>query len=172
MPCELSNSGTTIASKILRWILDWRGTGSNCGMCEFLSLWRATISFHQDTGSEIGGGISECALWTSCVLEVTSKLHVVASHRWVPAANPASDFATGHCSQRRYLARSNLWLSAPRIQIFKTSLFIFLLENIVGKGFSVHVGSFWFNAYFILFNVYFILKKTKCLSCELFLLEL
>lgn len=82
-------------------------------MCEFLSLWRATISFHHDMGSEMGGGISECALWTSRVLEVTAKLDVAASQRWVPAANPTTDLpttdlATGHCSQRRYLARSNL----------------------------------------------------------------
>jgi len=63
-------------------------------------------------GSEMGGGISKCALWTSCVLEVTSKtnniMDVVASHRWVPAASPAPDLAADHHSQRQYLARSNL----------------------------------------------------------------
>ena len=56
-------------------------------------------------GSKTDDGISKCAPWTIGVLEVTPRLDVAASHRRVPAANPAPGLSADHRSQRQYLAK-------------------------------------------------------------------
>lgn len=51
------------------------------------------------------GGISKCAPWTICVLKITPRLDVAASHRWVHAADLASGLGADYRYQTQYLAK-------------------------------------------------------------------